>query len=41
MACLIKLRLRALLNLMKKDAAAAAYAAEMEKILFQSGPDEL
>ncbi len=36
-----ELRLRALLNLMKKDAAAAAYAAEMEKILFQSGPDEL
>ena len=36
-----ELRLRALLNLMKKDAAAAAYAAEMEKILFQSEPDEL
>ena len=36
-----ELRLRALLNLMKKDSAAAAYAAEMEKILFQSGPDEL
>ena len=36
-----ELRLRALLNLMKNDAAAAAYAAEMEKILFQSGPDEL
>ena len=36
-----ELRLRALLNLRQKDAAAAAYAAEMEKILFQSGPDEL
>ena len=36
-----ELRLRALLNLMKKDAAAAAYAAEMEKILFQSEPDGL